>query len=276
MGVKCMALENMPDDEPFKIFMIGTSNNGKNYRIYREQSELICLEYVLDGYGTVTEDGKTFIAGKGDTYMLHLDSEQDYYTSSEKPWRKIWMNFSGELAVNMIKAYGLEKVAYFPDFNALPYLEEIHETLSSGIERTEAVDKCARIFLKLLQKMHAEVYHKAPKRLSRAEEIKDYIDNYADSVVSLDDLSKRMYCSKTYIIRCFKDKYKMTPYTYIQLKKIERAKIMLEQTELSVSEISSNLGFCDSHYFSRFFKQNVKVSPRTYRKNMIKDKNRIK
>ena len=270
MGVVCMAIEGVPEDEPFKISMIGTSNSGKNYHIYRKKSDLICLEYVLDGYGTVTEDGKTFIARKGDTYMLHIDSEQEYYTSSEDPWRKIWMNFSGDLAVEMIKSYKLENVSYFPEFNALPYLEEIHESLSCGNDRTEALNKCARIFLKLLQKMHLEVYHKAPKKLSYAEEIKDYIDNYADSIISLDDISKRMHCSKTYMIRCFKEKYKMTPYAYIQFKKIERAKIMLEETEFSVSEISENLGFCDSHYFYRFFKQNVKVSPSVYRKNMRK------
>ncbi|MFI3239441.1 MAG: helix-turn-helix transcriptional regulator [Bacteroidales bacterium] len=52
---------------------------------------------------------------------------------------------------------------------------------------------------------------------------------------------------------------------YLQQTIVERAKVSLITTTLSVSEISYSLGFEYPHYFSRLFKKRVGVSPKEYR-----------
>lgn len=267
MGVSVMAIGQSDQYEPFRISMIGTSHCAEDYHILRENAPVFVIEYVLNGSGSVTDGDRTFVVNKGDAYFLHAGNHHEIYPVGNQQWRKIWMNFHGELAAALTKCYKLDEISYFPKLNILPHMEEIHQILSNFDNLHEAYDRCVQVFVRILQQMYKEVYLKPSTKLTLAEEIKEYIDNYPGADISLDDLSQRIHCSKSYAIRTFRKKYNMTPYVYIQKKKIELAKNLLTETALSVNEISEQLGFCDSHYFSRFFKQNEQTSPATYRKN---------
>jgi len=48
--------------------------------------------------------------------------------------------------------------------------------------------------------------------------------------------------------------------------RIEKAKALLENTDLSISEISDMTGMQSQHYFSRIFKKYTNISPSEYRK----------
>ena len=266
MGVKVMAVSRDLEG-PFSVLMIGTSHCASNYEIKRECSRVFVLEYVLNGSGHITDGSQTFIASKGDTYLLHSGNYHQLYPSEGTQWNKIWMNFGGEAVEKLVEAYKLENYSYFPEMNILPYMEEIHQIcVAYKSNKQEMHNKICRVFLCVLQQMYSEVYLKCNKNKTFAEEVKEYIDNYAGVNISLDDISQRLHCSKSYIIRSFRKKYDTTPYAYIQVKKINFAKTMLTESEMSISEISDQLGFCDSHYFSRFFKQNTQMSPIDYRK----------
>lgn len=268
MGVKVLAFTN-EENYPFNVSMIGTSHCDKNYHIRRMASDVFCLEYVLAGHGFVSENGKNFLAAKGDTYMLHINQDHDYYTDPENCWRKIWMNFNGSVAEHLVQAYNLAERIYYPQTNILPYMEEIHEALSVIKDKKVAFERCARIFMKILQLLHqmSDGYVEPPGTI--AESLKAYIDNLSEVNISLDSVIERIHCSKSYAIRSFKEKYNITPYNYILSRKIGLAKSMLLSTTLSISDISDYLGFCDSHYFSRYFRQHTAVSPSEYRKKQI-------
>ena len=53
---------------------------------------------------------------------------------------------------------------------------------------------------------------------------------------------------------------------YILNIRIEKAKALLENTDLSISEISDMTGMQSQHYFSRIFKKYTNISPSEYRK----------
>lgn len=75
-------------------------------------------------------------------------------------------------------------------------------------------------------------------------------------------------------VSCLEKQYKkylgMSPLEYRLECKMERAKAMLSESEMSVSEIAENLKFCDDAYLCRIFKKYVGMTPRQYR---IKSKN---
>ena len=58
---------------------------------------------------------------------------------------------------------------------------------------------------------------------------------------------------------------------YIKIKRIEKAKTLLINTDKSVEEISGLVGFMDSNYFRRLFKQATGTSAKNYRKNTAKN-----
>jgi transcriptional regulator GlxA family with amidase domain len=65
--------------------------------------------------------------------------------------------------------------------------------------------------------------------------------------------------------RMFKNYTGLSPRQYCLQLKIMRAKELLLSTELSVKEISYELGFESIHYFSRMFKQKTGKSPSEFR-----------
>ena len=57
------------------------------------------------------------------------------------------------------------------------------------------------------------------------------------------------------------------PSDYINNFKLETAKGMLEQTQLSISEIAYRNGFSSPNYFSTVFKNKYGITPNAYRKS---------
>ena len=64
----------------------------------------------------------------------------------------------------------------------------------------------------------------------------------------------------------FKRATRLTPYDYIQRKRIDKSKVKLDLTSDSVQDIAFQVGFNDPYYFSKVFKKTVGMTPSEYRK----------
>lgn len=108
------------------------------------------------------------------------------------------------------------------------------------------------------------------KNLSDAEpekiikELHAYIDaNYSKSI-NLDELCFLFNTNKTSICNRFREHYGTTVIDYVNRKRIKEAKKLLKSGQLSITQISYNLGYNSVHYFSRIFKKYEKISPTQY------------
>ena len=95
--------------------------------------------------------------------------------------------------------------------------------------------------------------------------IRQYIDEHIEEELSLKRVAQAFYLSTSYLSRLFKNKAGMNFSEYISMRKIERAKALLTETDLSVAEISRQLNYPEQNSFSRFFKSKVGIPPQTYR-----------
>ena len=110
----------------------------------------------------------------------------------------------------------------------------------------------------------------APKTHSRreAEAIKAVRRQMAEDLSkrpSLRELARAHYMSETKLKRLFKEVYGKPPGRYMADLRMDRAKALLDETELPVSEIAGMLGFSGSGNFSVAFKAAHGMSPREYR-----------
>ena len=95
--------------------------------------------------------------------------------------------------------------------------------------------------------------------------IRQYIDEHIEEELSLKRVAQAFYLSTSYLSRLFKNKAGMNFSEYVSMRKIERAKALLTETDLSVAEISRQLNYPEQNSFSRFFKSKVGIPPQTYR-----------
>lgn len=78
-------------------------------------------------------------------------------------------------------------------------------------------------------------------------------------------LEKSRY-SYAHLCRLFRAEYGVPPLKYVHGLRIDRAKLLLNDTILSVSEIAYRVGFSDPVYFSELFRQITGIPPSEYRK----------
>lgn len=107
---------------------------------------------------------------------------------------------------------------------------------------------------------------KGEEKTTVAGKVIDFINgNYALPITS-GDICRALSVSRAYMSREFNREVNMPLRDYINLVRIKNAKVLLESSDLTVSEIAYTVGFSDSGYFSAVFKKAVGSSPREYKK----------
>jgi len=94
----------------------------------------------------------------------------------------------------------------------------------------------------------------------------NYIHNNFERDLSLGDIAKFVFLSPSYFTRAFKEETGMSPINYLLKVRIERAKELLADTSLKISDIALNVGFSNQQRFNEMFKKYTGVTPLQYRK----------
>ncbi|MBQ7900341.1 MAG: helix-turn-helix transcriptional regulator, partial [Clostridia bacterium] len=92
----------------------------------------------------------------------------------------------------------------------------------------------------------------------------DYINLHYAENITLEELADFNNVSPSYLSRKFKYISGMNLSEYVRDVRLKHAKIMLVETNDSISQISDRCGFNDSNYFSYVFKKEEKISPLQY------------
>lgn len=99
--------------------------------------------------------------------------------------------------------------------------------------------------------------------------VHDINKNY-DSNLSLADYADMCNMSKYHFLRIFKKTVGVTPLEYRNNIRLEHAADMLCEENVSVEQVSFQLGFSSASYFSTVFKERYGVPPKQYQKNFCK------
>lgn len=97
-------------------------------------------------------------------------------------------------------------------------------------------------------------------------EFKNVIENHLFEDLSIEDLAIICGLSLSTFKRTFSKHFDESPKKYINRRRLEKAKDLLEQTDQRVSEIAYDCGFNDLGYFSKSFQAFYNTSPSKYRR----------
>lgn len=93
-----------------------------------------------------------------------------------------------------------------------------------------------------------------------------YVNENLHTDIDVAAIAKTYGFTPNYFRTLFKRATRLTPYDYIQRKRIDKSKVKLDLTSDSVQDIAFQVGFNDPYYFSKVFKKTVGMTPSEYRK----------
>jgi len=101
-----------------------------------------------------------------------------------------------------------------------------------------------------------------PRALRR---VREYIETHLEETISIQALADIAGLSMFHFARAFKQSEGVTPHEYLVHCRVQRAKDLLTDSKLALSEIALASRFSDQSHLARRFREHVGVTPSSYR-----------
>ena len=107
--------------------------------------------------------------------------------------------------------------------------------------------------------------------LTKVAEAREYIErNYAKKKLSIDEISRDLFISPSYLSRLLKHHLGKTFVDALTDFRVEKAKQLISSSDLNIYAVANAVGYSDTHYFSTIFKKATGMTPSEYRGLILK------
>jgi two-component system response regulator YesN len=144
--------------------------------------------------------------------------------------------------------------------------EDFIERVSSTSNFHDAYAYMTQTIIDLCQYVNNQ---KRSHNVELKDQIIDYIDdNYEDGSLCLASISSFFGISEVYLSQCFKEQTGENFSTYMENTRMNQARDLLMQENLTVEDIARQVGYLNTNTFYKAFKRIEGVSPGTFRKKL--------
>lgn len=135
----------------------------------------------------------------------------------------------------------------------------IENALTLEALKEAVVDPVSHIFNNILSATQTQ--NAKPVRI-----VLKYIEEHYNEQINLEDMAELVSLNPAYLSNIFKKETGDNFVYYLNAYRIEKAKELLKNTQLTINEVAYSVGFMDGRYFSKSFKKHVGITPKDYRK----------
>lgn len=251
------------------FYLSGIGRTSPEFHIKRENGLTSHqLLFTAKGKGVLIADGRKYVLEPNSLCYLPPKLPHEYYPERDE-WDTCWIVFRGEMLCDIMKNMGFdrERVAIDAD---LTELEKLYKRLYAlAADNPNNSRKCSLLIYDAVL-LAADIFDRKASSDNTGNLMVDravrYINEHCFSDISLNELSALSGVSPQYFGRLFKERLNMRPMEYIARIKVSKAKIMLLDSDIPVSEISEKLGYNSPTYFGIVFRKYEGVSPSEFRK----------
>ena len=269
--------ENKPHgtkDDPFSTYHI--ENRGQSFQIPVHWHDELEIIYVKSGFLTVNISGENYIGKPGDAFVvspgnLHFMGSQtgtvDYFTFLF-PLKYIAFRSDDMLDDKLIEPLNSGHLMISPEIKdtVKEQCEQLARVYAAEIDKSESkITSQIRKKIILLQFIH-ELWKKG-FIVENDTTGRNTVEKEMVSYILLREFGEQFHLSEKYISRYFKEHFHITLSQYVTYLRLEHAKQMLQETDISVTEVAMQSGYQNISYFIRSFKKTYGVSPLKYRKS---------
>lgn len=256
--------------KPLTILDVGHLPGRTYYRTDARFVDKWAVVYIAGGSGTYqVNDGPKLPVAAGSLFLFYPDAIFHFGPEPDGYWDEYYFTVQGPRIREWLDTWLFEPGTVKPveiDEAQQSKIERIFMLMDSGVPIN--VDRAALLLESLLFEFMMKA--KTSPISDKNEDTIKLMDDIADSLYrpfNVKKLCEKHHISLSTLKRSVR-KYSGYPLNeYVHRLKVAEAKNILLNTERTIKEIATSLGYGDVFYFSRLFKKYVGVSPMIYRKS---------
>ncbi|WP_062106363.1 AraC family transcriptional regulator [Bacillus niameyensis] len=247
----------------------GTNVAKPSYHIGPQTLPYFCLHFIISGKVQFTYENQKVVLEKGDIFAIYPMVLHEYQYTTQPLGTKLkmqWLAFNGPKSIYLLSRVGL-------NINR-PFLKnkmgtEIQQTLHKIQQSFQSLHTSTREQLLLPQLLYNVFYLLAgPSKNSKTQitqpiiaQSLTFIDENFTKQITVLDVAHYVGLSRSYFTKLFTEELNSTPKEYIQKKRMKLSFQLLEEKQLTITEIAALVGYPNVYTFSRAFKKYYGQSP---------------
>lgn len=233
------------------------------------------LVYIANGRGTFEADGVSpTIIEAGTVFLLYPNVWHRFRPSEETGWEEFWVGYKGHYADYLMRQDCFKPTAPFISTGyhceLLNVFMQLIETVKfEGIAYRQLASCLVTQLLGLVYSsaLMTNAEHQNKTKVIQSARFK--MHERMHQAMDMEQLAKELNVGYPWFRKAFKEIMGTSPGQYHLNIRLESATRLLKETDLTVTQISHQLGFESEFYFSRIFKKKIGVAPRHYRQNKL-------
>lgn len=252
-------------EDDFSVLHIGFDDFEKTPAFKHSRiHEFYSIHFILEGSGIFNIRNKRYVLKQYDIFLVPPGEVISYYPDKKDPWKYVWFDLIGKKA----KFY-CQKIGFIEDIFVLKTEKniDIFKLVSDYVTKTEnqieiGYYHALAVFYNFLNIIISP--NKSQKVLTK-ELILSYIEtNFYNPNLTIEKICTNFNISHSYLCKMFKSTSGLKK-TLVDIR-INKAKMQLLSTELSISEVCYSVGFKDFTHFMKTFKKYTSMTASEYRK----------
>ena len=230
--------------------------------------------YVTEGSGYAFLGDERIDMSAGSILIFSPWQKRDYGFHRNRDSSSYYLHFNGEACSFLMSSLGLNSGdgvcgSYFYIGTSLTLTKLFDSLIEEFRLKNQHYEYMCHSYILSILTLISRKLSDAPKESSAAKkrinEICKYIYENCDKIESIGSLARMTHLSESRFSHLFSEIVGVSPQSYILRARTDMAKELLANTDLSVGQISTTVGFNDQNYFSRAFKRFTDMSPSEYR-----------
>ena len=227
--------------------------------------------FTFSGKGRmVLEDGSEFILSKGDL-VVSWSSGQGHFEEcdSDEPWEHLWITFwdTSPYFTSNGKDYDIMEFSGRDMILSDLFQKICDEDVFSDEMSSDAIGAYETVFLITMNRILNFTDNSLKSRQRRdLSALWARVEANTELGWSVADLCDAVGYSKAHLTRHCKELYGKAPSEKVRELKMNHAKVLLHNTDLSIAEIGRAIGYDSPAVFSAAFHEHLGLSPRNFRK----------
>lgn len=251
---------------PFFARTMGHYKVDRTYIGGRKVKNFVQLYWCINGEGVFYLKGKEYPLKPG-YVAYYLGGDFQHVKSNSACWEYRWLTFAGPLANEVMEAFQISRTPHFS--GKCP--EDLFIMLENEMrEKNLYSQRMASSTVYKILAVAANYPHKYKTLKSRKQNFFDDAlalmrNSFSDPETNVDSISRRLRVHRVSLSRVFRERIKTSPSRYLMTLRMEKAKALLNDMELSIKQISGLSGFSDANYFEKVFRKFNGKTPTEHR-----------